>query len=264
MIDLSRVGIGDCAKDLQVNKIYCEDNLETMARMPDDFIDVTVTSPPYNKRGVSGKIVNKVMYDSYDDKIDEEDYQKLQIKIMDELYRVSKVLFYNHKVRYEGCAIHPMEWILKTKWKLHQEIIWNRKLTGNIRGWRCWSTDERIYWLVKDKPSEIPQEYAQYTTVWDIRPEMKRIGHPAPFPEEIAKRCIQIGSLNGGLVYDPFMGSGTTAKMALETGRTFIGSEISQEYCKIANNRIHEVETNKCNSIARVNPIKYANWFCDD
>ena len=75
-------------------------------------------------------------------------------------------------------------------------------------------------------------------SIWRIPPKRKD-GHPAPFPEEIADRFIKAFTNIGDLVYDPFMGSGTTAIMALKNNRKFIGSEISQEYCDIANKRIN-------------------------
>lgn len=67
-------------------------------------------------------------------------------------------------------------------------------------------------------------------------------GHPAVFPEQLAKDHIISWSNEGDLVLDPFMGSGTTAKMALETNRNFIGFEISKEYCEIAEQRINEFQ----------------------
>ena len=236
-----------------INEIHNENCLATMARMGDNFLDLTVTSPPYNKNGASGALVKEVVYSASSDKINEAEYQEMQIRILNEIYLKTKdngALFYNHKVRYSGYAIHPMEWILRSKWNLHQEIIWNRKLTGNIRGWRLYHTDERIYWLVKKKPKELSQKLAQLTSVWDIRPEMKRIGHPAPFPEEIAKRCILLGSNEGDIVYDPFMGSGTTAKMAIKNGRNWIGSEISGEYCKIIEDRISNLDNPTLGSLS--------------
>lgn len=222
---------------MQLNKIYNTDCLELMAQMPDNFIDLVITSPPYNKNGIGGELVGKVSYGNHNDCLPENEYQELQIKILNELYRVSKMLFYNHKVRYDGFAIHPMEWIVKSKWKLWQEIIWNRKITGNLRGWRCWNIDERIYWLVKEKVDEISQPMAQWTSVWEITPE-RNIEHPAPFPEDIAKRCLHIGSKKGMIIYDPFMGSGTVAVVSHTYKRNWIGSEINTEYCAKAEKRL--------------------------
>jgi len=222
-----------------LNKIINGECIEVMKDMPDNSVDLIITSPPYNKKNVGGKLVKKVKYKDYNDNIPEYDYQKLQIKFLNECFRISKVIFYNHKVRYDKRAIHPIEWILKTKWTLWQEIIWNRKITGNIRGWRCWNIDERVYWLVKEKPKELTQKLAQFTSIWDIRPERNN-PHPAPFPEELAEKCIQIGSNEGDTVLDPMCGSGTTAVACQNLKRNFIGIEISKEYCDIANKRLRQ------------------------
>ena len=76
--------------------------------------------------------------------------------------------------------------------------------------------------------------------MWEYAVGGKSIGHPAVFPEKLAKDHIITWSNENDIVYDPFMGSGTTAKMATQTGRNWIGSEISEEYCKIAEKRINE------------------------
>ena len=65
-----------------------------------------------------------------------------------------------------------------------------------------------------------------------------KTGHPAVFPEQLAKDHIISWSNIGDVVFDPFLGSGTTAKMAIETGRKFLGCEISEEYCEIIKNRL--------------------------
>ena len=69
----------------------------------------------------------------------------------------------------------------------------------------------------------------------------KRVKHPAPFPEELPHRLINLYSFEGDVVLDPFMGSGTTAVAALKNKRKFVGYDISEEYVKIANERIANV-----------------------
>ena len=66
----------------------------------------------------------------------------------------------------------------------------------------------------------------------------KRIGHPAPFPEELPNRLIKLFSFTNDIVIDPFMGSGTTAIAAIKNNRNFVGYEINKEYINLANNRI--------------------------
>ena len=76
-------------------------------------------------------------------------------------------------------------------------------------------------------------------SVWHFNTEnSRRVNHPAPFPIELPRRLILLYSFPGDLVLDPFMGSGTTALAALETGRKYIGFEKEAAYCKLANERI--------------------------
>lgn len=83
-----------------------------------------------------------------------------------------------------------------------------------------------------------PEEFATYgMQIWDIMPEKNRI-HPAPFPIEIPYRLIKLFTFKGDLILDPFMGSGTTAIAALETGRKYLGFELDNNYCNMANERI--------------------------
>lgn len=127
-----------------------------------------ITSPPYNKKEKHGGWLG------YRDVMPEEEYQSWQVEVLNELYRVIKEggsFFYNHKVRYEdGKMIHPLQWLIKTKWNIWHGIIWNRKIAGNIRGWRFWQVEERIYWLVKGKPKELKPKHAKLTSIWESIP----------------------------------------------------------------------------------------------
>ena len=82
------------------------------------------------------------------------------------------------------------------------------------------------------------REYGVRPNIWRYITSQNSTGHPAPYPEELAQDHIRTWSNEGDLVYDPFMGSGTTAKMAILNKRHYIGSEISANYCEIANKRI--------------------------
>ena len=96
--------------------------------LEDDSIDCTVTSPPYNKRGVGGGLFRKIEYQDFDDTLPEDEYQEQQIELLDIIFDKTKdggSLFYNHKVRYDkGGAISPWQWLIKTKWNIREEIIW--------------------------------------------------------------------------------------------------------------------------------------------
>ncbi len=234
-----------------LNKVICGDVLEVLRQIPDNSIDLGITSPPYNKKEKHGGwLVPKVVYKGYKDTMPEEEYQQWQTEVLNELYRVIKEggsFFYNHKIRYEnGRMLHPLEWLSKTKWNVWQEIIWNRKIAGNIRGWRFWQVDERIYWLVKGKPKELKPEHAKLTSVWEIKPESGHKSHPAVFPIELPARVIySVLEDKYGIVIDPFCGTGTTLVAAKILGKGYIGIDISKEYVEYAEQRLKHAEKEK-------------------
>ena len=230
------------------NKIIAGDTLSTLRSMPSDIVDIGVTSPPYNKgENKKGWLVKNVKYTSASDKLPEHLYQEKQVEVLDELYRVTKPgssFFYNHKLRWErGVMLHPMDWLRKTKWAIRQEIIWDRRIAANIRGWRFWQVEERIYWLYKPIGKhligeELKSKHALVTSIWRFPPEQNNT-HPAPFPIELPTRAIySVMDDRKGLVIDPYCGSGTTPVAAKLLGHDFIGIEIAQEYIDSATNRV--------------------------
>lgn len=239
-----------------MSKIIHGDTIKVLKQLEDNIFDVGVTSPPYNKQEKQkGWLVKNVVYDNYRDAVTEKDYQEEQINVLNELYRVAKhgaSFFYNHKIRWErGEMFHPYSWISKTKWVVRQEIIWDRTIAANIRGWRFWQIDERIYWLIKpDKGAKIGKElkskHALLKSIWNIFPE-KDISHPAPFPIELPTRCIySIMDEENGIVLDPYCGSGTTLVAAKILGHSYIGIDISEDYIKIAEKRLENYRNEKC------------------
>lgn len=236
-----------------IDRIICGDALEILRQLPDNSVDVGVTSPPYNKgERDKGWLVDRVIYEKSCDNLPEDVYQKWQIEVLNELYRVIKEggsFFYNHKIRWkQGKMIHPMDWLRKTKWTIRQEIIWDRMIAANIRGWRFWQVDERIYWLYKPKDGnligeELKPRHALLTSIWRFPPERKN-PHPAPFPLALPLRCIYsvLDEKKWCVVIDPFAGSGTTLVAAKILGHHFIGIEISEEYVKYAEERLKKYE----------------------
>lgn len=231
-----------------INSILKGDTLKTLKKIPDNFVDIGVTSPPYNKKEKNkGWLVKNVKYSDFIDKMPEKQYQKNQVGVLNELFRITKKggsFFYNHKIRWEkGKMIHPMEWLLKTEWNIRQEIVWERKIAANIRGWRFWQTEERIYWLYKPENNligkELKSKHALLTSVWKIFPERDN-EHPAPFPIEIPVRCIYslLDNSKNNIVIDPYSGSGTTLLAAKELGSNFIGIDLSQEYISKSKKRL--------------------------
>lgn len=239
---------------MNLNEIIFGDTLENLKNIESDSIDMGITSPPYNKLGKRNKgwLVRDVKYQSFNDSMPEDEYQLNQINVLNELYRIIKPggsFFYNHKLRWDkGYMYHPMDWLRKTNWSIRQELIWNRQIAANIRGYRFWQIEERIYWLYKPINknligNEMESRHSLLTSIWTIRPEMKS-KHPAPFPLEIPIRCIysMFGDNSNKTIIDPYMGSGTTAVACKFLNHNYIGIDNSQEYINIANERIDNYE----------------------
>ncbi|MCS7028390.1 MAG: site-specific DNA-methyltransferase [Bacteroidia bacterium] len=232
-----------------INKLICGDTLQELQKLPDNSVDMGITSPPYNKQeNKKGWLVKNVKYDLASDKKNEHEYQQEQIAVLNQLYRIIKPggsFFYNHKIRWEkGILLHPIQWICQTKWHIRQEIIWDRMIAANLRGWRFWQVDERIYWLYKPKNDtdlvgeELLSKHALLTSIWRFNPEQK-VNHPAPFPIALPTRCIySILNENPGIVIDPYCGSGTTCVAAKLLDKNYIGIDISQEYLDLAQKRL--------------------------
>jgi site-specific DNA-methyltransferase (adenine-specific) len=230
------------------NKIIQGDALKILEKIDSDFVDLGVTSPPYNKgEKHKGWLVKNVKYSLANDNMPEKIYQEQQIQVLNEVYRITKPggsFFYNHKIRWvRGQMIHPVEWLLKTKWVIRQEIIWDRIIAANIRGWRFWQVDERIYWLYKPIDNnkigkELKSKHALLASIWRFPPERKN-GHPAPFPVVLPARIIySILDDKEGVILDPYVGSGTTCLAAKLLGSKYIGIDISKEYVEDAKNRL--------------------------
>mgnify|MGYP006274575471 CR=1 FL=1 len=224
-------------------KLIYGDCLEKMSEIVSDSVDCIITSPPYNKKGLSGKVKpgNQIWkkfnidYDSYGDDLNEEDYKDWMVLVLNEMGRILKPtgsLFFNHKPRRHNNQVYlPTDFISRSDLKIYQLIIWNRLSSPNIRKDVLLPCTEHIYWMTKGKPNvyknQIPKEYQ--SEVWVINPD-KNTSHPAPFPKKLAELCINLTTLEHDLCFDPFMGSGTSAFAAKSLNRDFVGIEIDPQY----------------------------------
>lgn len=229
-----------------------KDCLEAMKEMDDSSIDCIITSPPYNKKGLLGsvKLGNQIWgkfnidYSSYGDDMPEEDYQAWMVAFLNECHRVIKddgSIFFNHKPRrYKNRCYLPTDFINHSDAQLYQLIIWDRRNSPNIRNDILVPCTEHIYWFCKKKPKVFRDAVdSQYRSeVWVISADRQK-QHPAPFPEQLVKNCILLSTEENDLVFDPFLGSGTTAVVAQSLNRNWIGCEIDQEYAKIASLRVN-------------------------
>ena len=244
--------------------IYHADCLSSLKKIERNIIDLTVTSPPYN----IGK--------AYETRLEVKDYIDWCKSWIDEIYQVTKdhgSFWLNiGYLEFEGKAkALPITYLLwdKIEFYLIQEIIWN--YGAGVAGRLFFSPrNEKILWYVKNKNDyifnldDIRDENVKYpnqkkngklkcnplgknpTDVWQIpkvtsgtnRSSKERTPHPAQFPIAMIDRIIKAGSNKGDLILDPFIGSGTAAISAMNNDRKFIGFEISEDYCKLASERI--------------------------
>ena len=254
---------------IEINKNYCENCLDTMSRTPDGFVDLTVTSPPYD---------NLRMYNGYS--FDFESVAK-------QLYRITKpggVVVWivgdsTIKGSESGTSFKQALFFKEIGFELFDTMIYAKPPRGAVGNNKTyWQTFEYMFILAKGKPKTINlicdrrnkesrdgdngtkrlengellkvkrggySYFGRRTNIWEYAigkgqstKDDFAFKHPAIFPEQLANDHIISWSNEGDIVYDPFMGSGTTAKMAILNGRNWIGSEISEEYCKIIEKRI--------------------------
>lgn len=252
---------------LDLNRIYQGDCLEIMRGWPDECIDMTVTSPPYDS-----------LRDYHGFKFDAD-------ATLRELFRITKpggvVAWVVGDETINGSeslsSFKQAISAVSSGWRLHDTMIWNKgsfsavgalvnryapvfeyififskgapKTFAPIKDKPNKHFGAAIYGTVREKKGEtkpascvgnlIP-EFGQRFNIWDIPPEKSNANrfHPAMFPERLAADLISSWSAEGDIILDPFSGSGTTALCAERLGRKWIGCEISGEYADIARSRV--------------------------
>lgn len=250
---------------MQLNKIYNMDCLEGLRQIEDGYIDLTVTSPPYDDLRT---------YNGYS-----WDFES----IAKELYRVTKdggvVVWIVNDKTYKGSetgtSFKQALFFKEVGFNLHDTMIWIKDGGGAIGSNLCYTQNFEYMFvfskgkiktvnLIRDKINQSfgqdksgvgrrkangehkiekrkpAKEFSKRNNWWYIPPQ-KGVGHPAVFPEQLAHDHIISWSNEGDIVLDPFMGSGTTAKMCKLTNRNYIGFEISEEYCQIAKERLKQI-----------------------
>lgn len=234
-------------------ELKCGDALAVLKTMESESVHLVVTSPPYNKTGLNGakplsrneawRANRNISYGDFNDDMPESEYQAQQVEVLNECHRVlvnGGALCYNHKVRVADFkAIHPIEWVIKSNLTFRQQIVWDRNGTANRAPIRFAATTELIFWLFKgDKPRVFNEECFAFGEVWKFRHDTDN-KHPAPFPEQLPRRCILALSNPDDVVLDPYSGSGTTLKVAIQEGRNAIGIELNPAYVAESRTRIN-------------------------
>lgn len=232
---------------------------ENMKDIPNNSLHLMITSPPYN--------VSK----EYDNDLSLNEYLNLLKNCFTETYRVlvdggrACINIANiGRKPYIPLSDYVSKIMIEIGFNMRGEIIWNKSAGAGIStAWGSFQSasnpilrDVHEYILIfskgnykreRDKEEKefrhdniTKEEFIEWTkSVWTMNTESaKRIGHPAPFPEELPNRLIKLFSFTNDIVIDPFMGSGTTAIAAIKNSRNFVGYEINEEYINLANNRI--------------------------
>jgi len=241
-----------------LDKIYCKSS-EVMDEIPDYSVHLMVTSPPYN--------VKK----EYDKDLSLEEYRALLKKVFEETYnklvtggRACINVANLGRKPYIPLHSYIIEDMLDIGFLMRGEIIWNKASSASpSTAWGSWLSagnpvlrDIHEYILIFSKESfSRKREYKKDTitkedflewtkSVWTFPAVSARsIGHPAPFPEELPHRLIQLYTFKGDVVLDPFCGSGTACLTALKDKRHYIGYDIEPAYVKLANQRIDSLMT---------------------
>ncbi len=236
---------------MKTNIIYNENCLPGMSKLPDESVDLVITSPPYNLGGdfhtmVKGRRVSYGDYRVFSDNIKEKDYQKGQIAVINECMRILKKegnMFYFHKNRIKDFKIiSPYEWLLKINWLVRQEIVWDTTNEMNQDRRRFIPCHEKIFWLSKN--ITYIQNVQGLQDCWKFRNKVKRkfTKHPATFPVEVVMELVELLP-SARIILNCYMGTGTTAIACKRLGRNYIGFEISKEYCNIAKARLEAEKT---------------------
>ncbi len=225
-----------------------------MSFIPDRSLHLLVTSPPYNSMK------------EYDQNLSLTEYLKLIRDVFEQVYpkmaeggRIAINIANLGRKPYIPLTDYVSQILMDIGYIQRGEIIWDKGASaGSSTAWGSWMSpsnptlrDVHEYILVfskgtlkrrkKNKIATISrEEFMEFTkSIWSFPTvSAKKIGHPAPFPVELPYRLIQLYSFEGDVIFDPFMGSGTTAIAALKTRRAYLGLEVNQHYIDLANERI--------------------------
>lgn len=239
---------------IELNKIYNEDCLDTMKRMPDNFIDLIVTSPPYNiNLRIKGNEYTKRSkketgpcnkYDNFSDNLDIDKYYQFQEMVISEMIRVSKQSFYIIQI-VTGNKEAVFKLLGRFSKEIKELIIWDKKISEPAIMKNVLNSEFEII-IIFDKHTSRQRLFKNANFDRGTLSNIFRISksdlgcetHKATFPIKLPKTIINYFTTENEIIYDPFIGIGTTALAAIDLKRNWIGSEISSEYVKIAEKRI--------------------------
>ncbi len=244
----------------QILNIKCE---EGILELEDNFVNLVLTSPPYNLENVS--VHNFIQYNTYQDNKEFYNYinwlKDIFLKLKPKLKEDARICINIGSQKNGAIPTHwyIMDFMFELCYGYYTTIIWNKSQTNRRTTWGSWLSPSCPsfptpfeYILVfynfsrklthKGKSDLERQEFIDWSlSLWNVSGEqrMKKFGHPAMFPEEIPRRLIKMFSYPGDLVLDPFSGLGTTCKVAKDLKRNYIGFEMDKEYYKKSLERLN-------------------------
>lgn len=231
-----------------LNAYHVGDCLDIMRQMPDSSIKAVITSPPYNIKNSTGNGLKNTSsgkwpsarltkgYSNHQDCLPYDEYVAWQRECLKEMMRLLRndgAIFYNHSWRVQKGLIQDRSEIVKG-FPVRQIIVWHRSGGINFNSGYFLPNYEVIY-LIANPQFALAPKANRLGSVWRIHQERNN-QHPAPFPVELAKRCVM--AVGPGVILDPFMGSGTTAIAAESYGNDWIGIDLSDEYHALAEKRL--------------------------
>ncbi|HHE38866.1 MAG TPA: site-specific DNA-methyltransferase [Candidatus Cloacimonetes bacterium] len=242
------------------NRIITADSEFFLKKIPDNSVDLVFTSPPYNFG---------LEYAEDQDTSYWEDYFSKLFKIFKECIRVLKyggrIIINVQPLFSDYIPSHQIisNFFIKEKLIWKGEILWEKNnYNCKYTAWGSWKSPSNPYlkytWEfieifckgslkkpgVKENIDISADEFKKWVVAkWSIAPErkMKEFGHPAMFPQELVERVLKLFSYRGDIVLDPFNGVGTTTVVAKRLKRNYLGLDISEEYCKKAEERIENL-----------------------
>jgi len=254
-----------------LNKIICGKSEEVIDKISDSSVNLIITSPPYNINLGNEKVKSQrhKKYDEYDDNKSHEEFINDRRLFFSKAKRVltddARVVInisddQNGRVPLGPDIVHLM--VRELGYKMYTTIVWNKSnQTSNRCSWGSFMSPsapsfptpfEWIYVFANkhlklnhkgisdlDRKEFIDWSFA----IWNFSGErrMKQYDHPAMFPEELPNRCIKMFSYKGDVVLDPYNGVGTTCFVAKKLERKYIGIDLSEKYCKEAENRLRKI-----------------------
>lgn len=247
-------------KNQMLDRVVHGDVITILDQIPKESIDLCVTSPPYNIGMDYGGIDDEIPWDVYYDWCKEWLNSLFEVMKPDGRVAINHYFSMGNTKRGKTYPLMKInEMAIEMGYKHHAVTFWMDRTLSRRTAWGSWlsasspyinSPLEGILLLYKDQwkklkkgTSTIDKEEFMMGCggLWEIPTERKIKDHPAPFPEALARMCINLLSYEGDVVLDPFVGSGTTCVVAKKSNRHYLGIDLNQDYVDLAENRLEEV-----------------------